>query len=272
MRRVLADKIASVALGCRLTPDIRLSGEIPAEEGVVIAVEVLDEELIQKLPGFARRMNWFLRDRQDLARIMAYCDLDRHKCFRLLSIPSEERLKRILRYLLDESEFLSPHGIRSLSRIHGEKPYVFREGGSEYRVEYVPGEGNSVMFGGNSNWRGPIWFPINYLLVEALERYDYFYGDSFKVECPVGSGRMLTLKQVSDEIARRLISIFMPDGMGRRPFEGNGGHAAGDEHWRGLLLFHEFFHGETGRGLGANHQTGWTALVSRFLEQTARRD
>jgi hypothetical protein len=170
--------------------------------------------------------------------------------------------------MLDENEFLSPHGIRSLSRMHNEKPYVFRAGNEEFRVDYVPGEGNSYLFGGNSNWRGPIWFPINFLIVEALERYHLFYGESFKVECPTGSGNMMTLQQVARELARRLGSIFLPDESGVRPCHGDIAKYADDPHWRDLILFHEYFHGETGRGCGASHQTGWTALAVKLLENT----
>jgi hypothetical protein len=191
---------------------------------------------------------------------------------RLLAIPSRERLARVLRYLLDENEFLSPHGIRSVSRVHRDSPALFRIDGSEYRVDYEPGEATTGLFGGNSNWRGPIWFPINYLLLEALERYDHFYGDSFVVECPTGSGRWMNLRDVTRELATRLTSIFLPDASGRRPCHGRERRYADDPHWQNLLLFHEYFHGDTGAGLGASHQTGWTALVVRCLETAASAD
>ena len=165
----------------------------------------------------------------------------------LLAIPSRRRLERVLRYVLDEGEFLSPYGIRSLSKHHLDHPYVFRCGGQESRVEYVPGESNTNMFGGNSNWRGPIWLPVNYLLIEALERYHYFYGDSLKVECPTGSGRMMNLAEVAEELCSRLVKLFLLDGQNRRPFQGEARAAAPDTD--GLLLFHEYFHGETGAGL-----------------------
>src|SRR5207247_8879722 len=181
---------------------------------------------------------------------------------------TRERLRRVLRYMLDENEFLSPYGLRSVSRVHRDKPYVFSVGNEEYRVDYVPGEGTSYLFGGNSNWRGPIWFPINFLIVEALERYHLFYGQSFKVECPTGSGNMATLKEVADELSRRLSSIFLPDENGMRPCHGEIAKYAPDPHWRGLVLFHDYFHGETGRGCGASHQTGWTALAVKLLENT----
>jgi hypothetical protein len=233
----------------------------------LIAVEVLEEEKIQRLPGFWKRMKWFIENRPDLARLITWCQSCPHHQHRMLAIPSRERLESALGYMLDESEFLSPFGIRSVSAIHREKPYVFRVNDDEYRVDYSPGEGNTYLFGGNSNWRGPIWFPINYLLVEALERYHHFYGDTLKVECPVGSGRFLTLSGVAGELARRLSSLFLPNNQGTRPCHGTDSRYAQDPHWRELVLFHEYFHADTGRGCGASHQTGWTALAVRCLEQ-----
>ncbi len=188
---------------------------------------------------------------------------------RLLALPSPERLVRVLRYVLDENEFLSPYGIRSLSRFHREHPYEFRSGDQVFRVDYSPGESTTGLFGGNSNWRGPIWFPLNYLLVEALERYHHFYGDTLKVECPTGSGRFLSLREVATEIASRLARIFLPDGSGRRPVHGEEGFYDRPEN-RDLALFYEYFHGETGRGVGASHQTGWTALSVPLIEDLAR--
>jgi hypothetical protein len=232
----------------------------------LIAVEVIETSQIEKMPGFKKRMEWFLGYRSDLLPLITYCEPCSHFCHRMLAIPTQARLRRALRYMLDENEFLSPFGLRSVSRFHLENPYIFRAGNQEHRVEYVPGEGTSHLFGGNSNWRGPIWFPINYLLIEALERYHHFYGDKFKVECPVGSGMMLTLQQVSQELSRRLASIFLPNQDGRRPFHGMDPRFARDPHWRDLVLFHEYFHGDTGRGLGASHQTGWTALSVKLLE------
>ncbi len=172
-----------------------------------------------------------------------------------------------MRYLLDEQEFLSPYGIRSLSRVHRDRPYRFQVHGQEYRVDYEPGEATTGLFGGNSNWRGPVWFPLNYLLIEALERYHHFYGDTLQVECPTGSGRKLNLLEVSREIGSRLARIFLPDREGRAPWQGADQRFADDPHWRELVLFHEYFHGETGQGLGASHQTGWTALVTRLLDR-----
>ncbi len=238
----------------------------------LIACEILEEETLRALPDFATRLEWFLTNRADLGKHISLCATcpEAGHSHRLLSLPSRERLERVLRYLLDESEFLSPHGLRSVSRIHAERPYVFGAGGQEYRVDYVPAEGNTYLFGGNSNWRGPIWFPLNYLLVEALERYHHFYGDTLKVECPVGSGRYLNLEEVAAELNRRLGSIFLPDADGRRPCHGEDRRYAADPHWRALVLFHEYFHGDNGRGVGASHQTGWTALATRCIEDAAR--
>jgi hypothetical protein len=236
------------------------------------AAEILEQETIDKLPGFKKRMEWFLNHRKDLARHISYMESEEHNghAHRLLAIPSRERLERVLRYLLDEREFLSPYGIRALSRVHKDHPYTFGVNGEEHRVDYVPGESDTGLFGGNSNWRGPIWFQVNFLLVEALERYHHFYGDSLTVECPTRSGRMLDLQQVSREISSRLARIFLPDENGHRPCHGDDRRYATDPHWRDLILFYEYFHGDTGRGVGASHQTGWTALVTSLLENLGR--
>jgi hypothetical protein len=188
---------------------------------------------------------------------------------RLLAIPSQERFRRLLSYMLDENEFLSPFGIRSLSAIHKEKPFVFEYAGARESVSYVPGESDTGMFGGNSNWRGPVWFPLNYLIVESLREYHEFYGDSFKVECPTGSGVWMNLKQVADEIERRLVGLFTRDTSGMRPCHGTEHVYRDKEEWQNLILFYEYFHGDHGRGLGASHQTGWTALVATMLEHQA---
>jgi len=239
----------------------------------LIAVEILETKAIDGLPGFKKRMSWLLENRKDLAQViscMKALEADETHHHRLLAIPTRDRLIRTLRYLLDEAEFFSPFGIRALSRIYRERPYVFRVNGAEYRVDYVPGESDSGLFGGNSNWRGPIWLPVNYLLIEALERYHHFYGETLRVECPTGSGRLMNLKEVAREIAGRLVKIFLPDENGRRPCHGTITRFARDPYWRDLLLFHEYFHGDTGRGLGASHQTGWTALVLRSIEDLAK--
>ena len=233
----------------------------------LIAVEVLEDEVIEQLPGFTKRLEWFLENRPDLADLICYmCTLERGgTCRHLLAIPSEPRLRRILGYLLDEREFLSPYGIRSLSKYHEEHPFVFDVNGQEYRVEYVPGESDTGLFGGNSNWRGPVWFPINYLIIEALERYHHFYGEMFRIEFPTGSGQLMDLQEIADELRRRLVQLFLRDPEGRRPIYGMDRRFSEDPHWRDLVLFHEFFHAESGRGCGADHQTGWTALIARML-------
>lgn len=238
----------------------------------LLAVEVLDERDLAAFPGFLSRMRWFLEHRADLARHVAYMDAgDGRGVHRLLAIPSRERLARVLRYMLDEQEFLSPHGIRSLSRVHLGSPYVFTHAGQTLCVDYQPGESTTAMFGGNSNWRGPVWFPLNYLLIGSLERYHRFYGSGFTVEFPTGSGRLMDLREVADQLRSRLVSIFLPDANGRRPCHGDDPRFAGDPHWKDLVLFHEYFHGETGRGLGASHQTGWTALVAQMYQDLANR-
>jgi mannosylglycerate hydrolase MGH1-like protein len=238
----------------------------------LMAVEVLDGEVLERLPGFAKRLQWFLDNRQDLARHISYMEPEQWTSHprRLLAIPSRQRLERVLRYLLDEQEFLAPYGIRSLSRLYQAHPYVCHVGTEAYHVEYLPAESNVDVFGGNSNWRGPIWFPVNYLLIEALERYHYFYGDSLQVECPTGSGQFMHLGAVARELTQRLVRLFLPGEDGRRPCHGQQWHFATDPHWRELLLYHEYFHAETGQGLGASHQTGWTALVTRCLADLGR--
>ena len=233
----------------------------------MIAVELLDEDRIRHLPGFKTRMDWFLEHRADLARHISFCPVSGAQGRRLLAMPSAERLSRLLRYLLDESEFLAPHGIRSLSKYHQDHPFTMRVNGVDHSVRYAPGDSDTYTFGGNSNWRGPIWFPIVYLLIEALERYDLFYGRSFTVELPTGSGRQVTLGEAAREIARRMSSLFLPDNEGHRPCHGGEPRYANDPAWKDLLLFHEFFHGDNGRGCGASHQTGWTALVARLIRK-----
>jgi len=237
----------------------------------LIAVEVLEEQSITKLPGFSKRMQWFLRNRQDLSSHISYMESSEqgHEAHRLLAIPSRERLERVLRYLFDEREFLAPYGVRALSRIHRDHPYCFDVNGHEWRVDYVPGEGNTGLFGGNSNWRGPIWFPVNYLLVEALERYHHFYGDSLSVEYPTGSGRKRSLRDAANELASRLGSLFLPDPSGMRPCHGGDSRYARDPHFRDLVIFPEYSHGDDGRGLGARYQ-GWSILGVACLEKAAR--
>ena len=239
----------------------------------LLAVEPIEAKLIARLPGFRKRTTWFLENRRDLARHITYlesAESQSHGPHLLLALPSRQRLERLLRYALDENEFYSPYGIRSLSRVHKARPYVGRLGDKEGQVGYEPGESASGLFGGNSNWRGPVWFPLNYLLIEALERYQHFYGDSFRVERPTGSGKWMSFAQVARDLSGRLARLFLRDSSGARPCFGDDRRFAADPHWRELLRFHEYFHGDTGRGLGASHQTGWTALVVRCIEDAAR--
>jgi len=233
---------------------------------------VLDERQIDKLPGFKKRTMWYLNNRTDMAKQMTYLNRvcpDGDYGLRLLALPNLERLKRMLQKMLDENEFLSPYGIRSLSAKHRTEPFVMNCNGEHLEVRYVPGESDTYMFGGNSNWRGPVWFPINYLLIESLRTYYQFYGDTLTVECPTGSGKMCNLSQVADEIQRRLIQIFTKDKQGVRPCQAHDVKFANEPGWADLVLFYEYFHGDNGSGLGASHQTGWTALVASLLEQQA---
>lgn len=234
----------------------------------LFAATSLDDEQLSKSPVFLRRLNWFIENRPELARTISVA-LDTNAHHRLLAIPNRERLQRVLRYMLDETEFLSPYGVRSLSRVHLKRPYSIEIEGQHYGVHYNPGESDTGMFGGNSNWRGPVWFPMNYLVVEALKRYHHFYGDTFQIECPTGSGVKMNLNGVAAELERRLCKIFLPDEHGRRPTHGFDPRYAEDPGFKDLVLFYEYFHGDNGRGLGASHQTGWTGLAANMLERAA---
>jgi hypothetical protein len=250
--------------GSRLPLKVRsMVGLVP-----LFAVETLEPERLARLPAFRRRLDWFIQHRPDLTDSVACMRTPGRGERRLLSVVSANRLRRVLRYMLDEQEFLSPFGVRALSRVHRDHPYVLPVDGYEHRVDYEPGESSSGLFGGNSNWRGPIWFPVNYLIVESLQKFHHYFGDEFTVECPTGSGRMLTLAQVAEEISRRLSRLFLRDAEGRRPVFGDVARFHADPHWRDYVPFHEYFHGETGRGLGASHQTGWTGLVAKLLQQS----
>ncbi len=231
----------------------------------LFAVETLDPEMLANLPGFTKRMEWFLNYRPDLASLVSHWEVEGRGQRRLLSLLRGHRMKRLLKRMLDEAEFLSGYGIRALSRHHADHPYVFRDNGTELSVGYQPAESDTGLFGGNSNWRGPIWFPVNFLIIESLQKFHHYYGDDFKVECPTGSGRYLTINEVADEISRRLTGIFLPDASGRRPVYGHHPRLQADPHFRDYVLFYEYFHGDTGRGVGASHQTGWTALVAKLL-------
>jgi len=233
----------------------------------LIAVQVLAPDLLDSMPVFRRRMRWFLANRPHLAGNMASTDLPGHQGRRLIAIMTREQLVRVLRIMLDENEFLSPYGIRSVSKKHEAHPYTFYVDGTPFTVRYTPAESDNKLFGGNSNWRGPVWFPINYLIIEALQRFHHYYGDSLKVELPTGSGNLCTLGEVATELSRRLIRLFLRDDHGARPIYGGTDVFQDDPQWRDLILFHEYFHGDNGAGLGASHQTGWTGLVAKLIQQ-----
>ncbi|MBS1794138.1 MAG: glucosidase [Acidobacteria bacterium] len=229
----------------------------------LFAVATIERETLDALPDFRQRFEWFLENRPHLT-----ANVENDGGRRLLSIAYRERLERVLQVMLDENEFLSPHGIRALSRFHKDNPYVLHAGGAEHRVDYEPGESSSGLFGGNSNWRGPVWMPVNYLLIESLQKFHYFYGDALRVEFPTGSGRRLNLEEVAQELSRRLSRIFLRDADGRRPVYAALEKFQTDENWRDHVLFYEYFHGDTGAGVGASHQTGWTGLVAKLLQQS----
>ena len=233
----------------------------------LIATEILDEDLLDDLPGFRNRLDWFLNNRHDLVKNIAFCETTEAHRRMLISIPSKERLQRVLKVLLDENEFMSNYGIRSMSKDHEKNPFRINVRGKDHVVAYVSGESDSWMFGGNSNWRGPIWFPTSYLLIEALQRFHEFYGDDLKVECPTGSGNMMNLREAADELNRRLANIFLCPNGGSRPCLIGSGKQSNDPLWQDNVLFYEYFDGDTGEGLGASHQTGWTALIATCIEQ-----
>jgi hypothetical protein len=235
----------------------------------LFAVATLELDLLDKLPNFKKRMLWFIRHRPDLKENVACMETPGMGARRLLAIAYRSKLERILRYMLDENEFLSPYGIRALSKVHEANPYTLNIDGHEFQVRYEPAESTTGLFGGNSNWRGPIWFPVNYLIIESLQKFHYYLGDEFKVECPTGSGQYLTLWQVANELSQRLMRIFEQDDANRRPVYGHLEPFQSDEHWHDLILFHEYFHGDSGAGLGASHQTGWTGLIAKLIQQCA---
>jgi len=232
----------------------------------LFAVETLEPELLEKLPEFRQRMEWFLNYRPELASLVSHWQVDGKGQRRLLSLLRGHRMKRLLRRMLDETEFLSDYGVRALSRYHAEHPYIFRVNGMDLSVRYQPAESDTGLFGGNSNWRGPVWFPVNFLIIESLQKFHHYYGDDFKVECPTGSGRYVTINEVADELSRRLARIFLRGADGRRPVFGQDRRQQDDPNFRDYLLFYEYFHGDNGRGVGASHQTGWTALVAKLLQ------
>ena len=232
----------------------------------LFAVETLEPEVLERLPGFNRRLKWFLDYRPDLAKLVSHWQVPGLGERRLLSLLRGHRMKMVLKRMLDETEFLSPFGVRALSKQHAEHPYVFTCDGQPLKVTYEPAESKSDLFGGNSNWRGPIWFPVNYLIIESLQKFHHYYGDDFKIECPTGSGQYLTINAVAQELSRRLERIFLRDAEGRRAVFGQNQKLQTDPHFRDYVLFHEYFHGDNGSGLGASHQTGWTGLVGKLLK------
>jgi hypothetical protein len=252
--------------GSRHTLRVRsMVGLIP-----LFAVETLEPETLDRLPDFKRRLEWFLSYRPDLAKLVSRWHEPGKGDRRLLSLLRGSRMKKLLRRMLDETEFLSDYGVRALSKYHEAHPYTFRIYDTVLTVRYTPAESENRAFGGNSNWRGPVWFPVNYLLIESLQRFHHYYGDDFKVECPTGSGVYLTLEEVAAELSQRLARIFLRNADGRRPVFGDNEQFQTDPHFRDCVLFYEYFHGDSGRGVGASHQTGWTALVAKLLQPRAR--
>jgi hypothetical protein len=231
----------------------------------LFAVETLEPELLRKVPDFAKRLEWFLDYRPDLASLVSHWHTPGRGQRRLLSLLRGHRMKKLLRRMLDETEFLSEFGIRALSRAHSDNPYVFHVGATQLSVRYQPGESDSGLFGGNSNWRGPIWFPVNLLIIESLQKFHHYYGDEFKIECPTGSGKLMSIAEVAEELIRRLAKIFLKDENGLRPVFAHHPRMQVDPHFRDYLWFYEYFHGDSGRGVGASHQTGWTALIAKLL-------
>jgi len=234
----------------------------------LFAVETLDHDLLNALPGFKRRMDWFINNRPDLVENVASMRARGMAERRLLSVVDPTKLRRILQIMLDEDEFLSPFGIRALSRYHRDHPYILNMGDAQHRVDYEPAESTTGLFGGNSNWRGPVWFPLNYLLIESLQKFHFYLGDDFRVPFPSNSSNLLTLWEVATQLSRRLTSIFLRDSNGRRPVFGTNKTFQANAHWRDHVLFYEYFHADTGVGLGASHQTGWTGLVAKLFQQS----
>ncbi|MBD1913151.1 MULTISPECIES: glucosidase [unclassified Leptolyngbya] len=236
----------------------------------LFAVTTLEPETLNQFPGFRKRTAWFMQNRPDLTRKAICLETRGGQSRSLLAIAGQHQLRRILQKMLDEAEFLAPYGIRSLSKFHASNPYVLQIHGNEYRVDYEPAESTTGVFGGNSNWRGPVWFPMNYLVIESLQKYYHYLGDEFKVECPTGSGQMMTLWQVAAELSQRLLRTFLNDVNGERPIYGGTETFQTDPHWHDLVLFYEYFHGDNGAGIGASHQTGWTGLVAKLIHQYAK--
>jgi hypothetical protein len=256
------------------TPDDqRIKMKVRSMVGLIplFAVEVLDEELFRSNPEFAARLEWFLENRPDLANLISRWGEKGNRQRHLLSLLRGHRMKRLLKRMLDEAEFLSPYGIRALSKVHEKNPYRFYANGNEFSVKYTPGEGDTSLFGGNSNWRGPIWFPVNFLLIESLQRFYHYYGDDFKIEHPTGSGQKRTLQEIADDLSERLVRIFTKDEKGNRAVYADKPRIQSDPHFNSYLYFYEYFHGDSGRGVGATHQTGWTGLVAKLIQPRRRK-
>jgi hypothetical protein len=234
----------------------------------IYATAVMNIDVLEHLPQLRARVSWFVENRPELAANVAKMDSGGMSHRRLMAFVSPDRLRMLLRRFFSEDEFLSPHGLRMLSKAHQTDPFVLNVGGASFRVDYEPAESTSGSFGGNSNWRGPVWFPLNYLFIESLQKFHHFLGDDYTIEFPTGSGHYLTLWDISQELSQRLISVFRTDENGKRPFQASAIEQS--EHWREHILFHEYFHGDTGKGLGASHQTGWTALVAKLIQQTSK--
>ncbi len=234
----------------------------------LFAVETLEPDQLANLPGFTKRLEWTMRNRPELCALVSRWQDSGRGERRLLSLLRGSRMKKLLKRMLDPEEFLSDYGVRGLSKAHERNPYVFHVNGEELQVRYLPAESDSWMFGGNSNWRGPVWFPLNYLIIESLQKFHHYYGDDFKIECPTGSGNLVTINEAADELSRRLMRIFLPDEGGRRPVFRQHEKMASDPHFRENLLFYEYFHGDNGRGVGASHQTGWTGLVAKLIDRS----
>jgi hypothetical protein len=234
----------------------------------LFAVDTIEPQVIDQLPGFRRRMEWFMHQRPDLCGNIASLSREGMESRRLLSLLQRSRLMRVLERMLDETEFLSPHGIRALSKFHKDHPFSLPLDGQDYRVDYEPAESNTTVFGGNSNWRGPIWFPVNFLIIESLQKYSYYFGSDVMMDFPTGSNQKRNLGEIACELSRRLSRLFLLDSQGRRPVFGATEKFQTDPHFRDHILFHEYFHGDNGAGIGASHQTGWTALVAKLLQQS----
>ncbi|MEH2158952.1 MGH1-like glycoside hydrolase domain-containing protein [Nostoc sp.] len=250
-------------------PERQVTLKVRSMVGLIplFAIETIEPETLKLLPGFKKRLEWFIQNRPDLRQNVACMVTKGVGARRLLAIVSRDKLRSILQKMLDESEFFGPYGIRALSRFHAGNPYIFDVNGSQFRVDYEPAESSSGLFGGNSNWRGPVWFPVNFILIESLQKFHYYLGDDFKVECPTGSGQMMTLWEVASELSQRLTSIFLQNASSKRPVYGEIQKFQNDPHWQNLILFYEYFHGDKGSGIGASHQTGWTGLIAKLIQQ-----